>query len=580
MYDLEWLEELRKRAAAIAEPIWETLLRDIVRRVRGAGAITSTAEYQIYRAEQLGLAEQAIKDAIAEQLQISDAAIDLLFEELADETVLFEQNAELRQLVEGYSAIAKKAAAADFENLWAPGPDGKLYTVREAYAKIMDFAFAQTATGTYDFQRAVREATRELLRRGLRTIPGKDGRSYRLEYAVRQYVQNRMGELFNEISEKNYDAIDADGWEISAHAAPAADHAPYQGRQFPREEFERINASLERKFGWWNCAHLVYPIRLGVSPPSYTEAERQRYLAENEAGVEYNGLHYTLYEAKQRKRQLESLISQQKYEILAAEGDAKLLREQQIRLQNLRAEYRRFCAGTGQTPENWRTMVEGFGRSEASKAAWVQRRLGLKNYPSPKMQIRGILEAEKVFTSPQDAQAAAALINEGLNSYRLPPSVFSGKVILRDFSFDYLGQAEWNGDVSLRLDGKVDTIIHELLHMRSAVREVPRVYDRNKRIEESVVQLLTQEISREHGIIPASSRYDPWVKILRYINSVTHTDKNDFEFGVTLINVPLRDRYGWLVDEVEEYIRRVQPDEKTIDRLRKSESALYGGALF
>lgn len=377
MYDIEWLEELRKRAAAIAEPIWETLLRDIVRRVRGAGAITSTAEYQIWRAEQLGLAEQTIKNAIAEQLQISNAAIDLLFEELADETVLFAHNAELRQLVDGYSALAKKAAAADFEHLWAPGPDGKLYTVKEAYAKVMDFAFVQTASGTYDFQRAVREATRELVRRGLRVIPGKDGRSYRIEYAVRQYVQNRMGELFNEISARNYEAIGADGWEISAHAAPAPDHALYQGRQFSKEEYERINGGLDRKFGWWGCAHLVYPIQLGVSPPSYTEAERQRYLDENEAGVEYNGQRYTLYEAKQRKRQLESMISQQKYEVLAAEGDAKLLREQQIRLQNLRAEYRRFCAGTNQTPENWRTMVEGFGRTEASKAVWVHRRLGL-----------------------------------------------------------------------------------------------------------------------------------------------------------------------------------------------------------
>ena len=102
MYDDERLEELRKRAAAIAEPIWETLLRDIVRRVRGAGGITSTAEYQIYRTEQLGLAEKAIKAALAEQLKISDAAIDMLFEELRDETVRFEENAELRQLVEAY----------------------------------------------------------------------------------------------------------------------------------------------------------------------------------------------------------------------------------------------------------------------------------------------------------------------------------------------------------------------------------------------------------------------------------------------------------------------------------------------
>ena len=68
MYDDEKLEELRKRADAIAEPIWETLLRDIVRRVRGAGGITSTAEYLIYGAEQLGLAEKAIMAAIAEQV--------------------------------------------------------------------------------------------------------------------------------------------------------------------------------------------------------------------------------------------------------------------------------------------------------------------------------------------------------------------------------------------------------------------------------------------------------------------------------------------------------------------------------
>lgn len=214
MYDDEKLEELRKRAAAIAEPIWETLLRDIVRRVRGAGGITSTAEYQIYRAEQLGLAEKAIKAAIAEQLKISDAAIDMLFEELKDETVLFEENAELRQLVEAYGTVSKKASAADYEGLWAPGPDGKLYTVKEAYGKIMDFAWMQTATGTYDFQTAVREATKKLLERGLRVIPGKDGRSYRLEYAVRSYITNRMGEMFNAVNQMNYDAIGADGWEI------------------------------------------------------------------------------------------------------------------------------------------------------------------------------------------------------------------------------------------------------------------------------------------------------------------------------------------------------------------------------
>lgn len=216
----EALEELRKKAAAVAEPIHEMLLQDIVRRVRGTGAITSTAEYQIYRAEQLGLAEKEIKRAISEQLQVSDTVIDALFEDMADLTAEFEDNGQLRQLVEAYSTVSRRAAAEDFDDLWAPGPDGKLYTVKEAYGKIMDFAYMQAATGALDYQTAIRRSLKELLQRGIRTIPRGNGHSMRIEFAVRQYVINRMGEMHNAISQMNYETIGADGWEISAHAAP------------------------------------------------------------------------------------------------------------------------------------------------------------------------------------------------------------------------------------------------------------------------------------------------------------------------------------------------------------------------
>lgn len=373
----EALEELRKKAAAVAEPIHEMLLQDIVRRVRGTGAITSTAEYQIYRAEQLGLAEKEIKRAISEQLQVSDTVIDALFEDMADLTAEFEDNGQLRQLVEAYSTVSRRAAAEDFDNLWAPGPDGKLYTVKEAYGKIMDFAYMQTATGALDYQTAIRRSLKELLQRGIRTIPRADGRSMRIEYAVRQYLVNRMGEMHNAISQMNYETIGADGWEISAHAAPAPDHASYQGHQYSAEEYEQINGSLERKFGWWGCMHTVYPILLGISPPAYSDEQLQRYLDENEAGVTYEGQHYTLYEAKARKRQLESLITSTKYDVMAAEGDPEWLRTTQLRLSRIRQEYNRFCQATGQTPEPWRTMAAEYGRSRASRDAWAARKLDM-----------------------------------------------------------------------------------------------------------------------------------------------------------------------------------------------------------
>lgn len=123
--------------------------------------------------------------------------------------------------------------------------------------------------------------------------------------------------------------------------------------------------------------HTVYPILLGISEPAYSDEQLQRYLDENEAGVTYEGQHYTLYEAKARKRQLESLITSTKYDVMAAEGDPEWLRTTQLRLSRIRQEYNRFCQATGQTPEPWRTMAAEYGRSRASRDAWAARKLDM-----------------------------------------------------------------------------------------------------------------------------------------------------------------------------------------------------------
>ena len=179
------LTGLRDAAAEIAQPLRDWLVADICRRVRDAGAITSTAEYQIWRAEQLGMAEKELRAAVARQTGANRAALDALFDDLLDKTVRFEENGQLRQLVKAYKAITTQGANRLLKNLWAPGPDGKLYTVREAYDKVMDFAFAQTFSGAADMNTALRQAPQELVRRGVRTIPRKNGSSVSIEYAMR-----------------------------------------------------------------------------------------------------------------------------------------------------------------------------------------------------------------------------------------------------------------------------------------------------------------------------------------------------------------------------------------------------------
>ena len=370
------LTGVKEYASEIAQPLRDRLVEAICRRVKEAGAITTTAEYEIYRAEALGMAEKEIKAAIAEQSGINVGAVDMLFGDVLDKTVRFEDNGQLQQLAAAYRQITTQGANRMLKNLWAPGPDGKLYSIREAYDKIMDFAFAQTFSGTTDVNTALRRATKELVKRGVRTIPRKNGSNVSIEYATRSYVMNRMGAMTNAVQQMNHDKLGCDGWEISAHSGPAPDHAPIQGLQYRDAEYTKLNSGLARAIGTLQCKHIAWPIRMGRDKPVYTKQQLQQMLEENEVGILYEGRHYTLYEAGQKQAELEAHIRNIKNKTLAddALGDKENLQKHQLMLARYRQEYSRYCKATGLQPRSARLQAAGFGRSEAARARAAAKR--------------------------------------------------------------------------------------------------------------------------------------------------------------------------------------------------------------
>ena len=81
----------------------------------------------------------------------------------------------------------------------------------------------------------------------------------------------------------------ANGVEIDAHPLCAEDHLPYQGKQFSNEDFEKLQSSLPRPFGEWNCRHTWSPIILGISRPRYTDGELQEMNDYSEEEIEIDG---------------------------------------------------------------------------------------------------------------------------------------------------------------------------------------------------------------------------------------------------------------------------------------------------
>lgn len=372
---------LRDAAVNIADPINEYLIQDIVWRVAQAGQLTSTAAYQVWLAQNLGVSQREIKAELRRRLGLSHREIRRVMYQSAQsgysldvrrfpqvQAVPFEQNASLQQIV----SAAVELAQNDFTNLTQTlgmvDPYGRARPLQSVYRACTDFAFQQTVTGAASYTEAIRQATRKLADRGVQVIDYQSGACVSLEAAVRRNIMGGLGLMQERISQQVHDDLGCDGWEITAHANSAPDHEPIQGRQYSDAEYQALNASLVRRIGTLNCGHVAFPILLGVNRPQYTPEELEQLRADNEKGVTVDGKHYTGYEATQMQRKLERAIRAQKRRIVADEaaGDEERLAQDKIRLTVLHQHYAGFSHAAGLRTQYERTEAARFGEKDFS----------------------------------------------------------------------------------------------------------------------------------------------------------------------------------------------------------------------
>ena len=369
------IEALRLMSEQLLDPITNFLIEDIAKRISEAGQLTATASYQVWRAQNLGISQRKLKKELQKRLKVSQEEVERLLTQAAETGYNFDisrfptthaiplaANSSLQQILEATVKLAQEDLTNITQTMGFVGSDGVCRELTQAYQQACDFAFQKVSTGAQDYISAVREATKNLVDKGIRTIDYESGVHTSVDAAVRRNIMGGLGLMQEQISEKNHDLLGCDGWEISAHAASAPDHEPFQGKQYSDEEYLQLNNSLVRRIGTLNCGHAAFPIILGVNSPQYTDEELEKFRQDNETGVDFEGRHYTMYEATQRQRKFEWTIRKQKRRILVDEslGDADKLQTDQIRLVRLRDEYKRFSKGVGLPMQHERMETAGF----------------------------------------------------------------------------------------------------------------------------------------------------------------------------------------------------------------------------
>lgn len=389
MLTADQIDALGDKAQRIVSPIVEYLLRDIAQRVAEAGQLTSTASYQVWRLQQLGVSQQQIRKKLEKLLKVSGLELKQLLRQSAEvgydfdisrlpsvQAVSFKKNSVVQDIVSAAVQMAQDDLSNMVQTLGFVDRDGKVLSLTQAYQQACDFAFQKVTAGAQDYNSAIQEAVRGLTKKGIVTIDYESGTHTSLEAAVRRNVMSALGTMQEKISRQNHDDLGCDGWEISAHAASAPDHEPIQGKQYSDAEYTALNNSLVRRIGTLNCGHSAFPIILGVTSPQYSAEELEKMRRENEKGVTYEGKHYTTYEATQRQRQLERSIRKYKRSILVDEaiGDKEQLTGDQIRLVRLEDEYARFTKATKLRPQHERMNAAGFGPKQATAAEKIAER--------------------------------------------------------------------------------------------------------------------------------------------------------------------------------------------------------------
>jgi len=273
-----------------------------------------------------------------------------------------------RKRIENYTQYVARQTAGTMQNL------SNTTIQSEQYRQAIDKAIIATNTGGADYNSMVRDTVKQIGYAGMQ-IQYPSGYHRRLDTAVRQNVVDGAKQITQEASKMVGEALGYNAIELSAHLASAPDHEPVQGRVFLLEQFERMQAGedftdadgnhyigFRRPIGEWNCMHLVRSFDTEYSNRRYTNAQLQKWADDNKKGCEINGKHYSLYDARQRLRQIETAIRREKDAAIAAQAaEDDVLRQQcQQRIDKLYAAYRQAAKASGFKPRYDRARVDGF----------------------------------------------------------------------------------------------------------------------------------------------------------------------------------------------------------------------------
>ena len=240
-----------------------------------------------------------------------------------------------------------------------------LESAKQAYMDVINRAYIEVATGTYDYQTAIKRAVKQMAQNGIGGATyQRNGKTvqYSIEATVRRDTLTAVNKLANKSSEELCKELEAEYVEISSHLGarthptnPIADHAGWQGKVFKINGSDEKYPNLRESTGYpddilglggVNCRHRMFPFFPGISTPNpiqYDEKENKR-----------------VYELTQKQRAMERRMRQLKKEQAAAKaiGDTETVAKLKTKISEQSKRIDEFCKKNGLKRDFSRELVK------------------------------------------------------------------------------------------------------------------------------------------------------------------------------------------------------------------------------
>lgn len=411
----EYKDQVADKIAARYIGLEERILQDIARRIKKIGEITSTADWQINRLRILGYSSEDIEREIKKTLDASypemfelyDKVIDWeyvrnkdIYEQINAEFILFEKNEQLKQITD---AIIRQSLE-DLENVtksigfYLDYNGRKVLTpLSQVYTNYLDNACFDIVTGAFDYGSVLRRVVTQLTNSGLRKIEYGSGYASRVEVAARRAVMTGVANLTGEIADYNAKKLGAEHFEVEWHAGARPTHAVWQGRVWTKEQLYSV-CGLGTVTGLLgaNCYHTYYPFFPGISQRNWSDEWLEAQNRKESKPKEFRGKEYTLYEAKQRQRQMETAMRAQREKVQMLQdggADRQEVMLQKAKYQGQLNEYAAFSRKMGLKEERERIYIDGRGRIAPSQYD-LKMRISIPDTVSKEARLSKEIEAK------------------------------------------------------------------------------------------------------------------------------------------------------------------------------------------